>query len=72
MDDWAILDLFFTRSEYAIVELDAKYGALFHSLALNILNSSQDGRSASTTPTSARGTPYRPSGRSGCRPTSAA
>lgn len=42
MDDWAILDLFFTRSEYAIVELDAKYGALFHSLALNILNSSQD------------------------------
>lgn len=42
MEDWAILDLFFTRSEYAIVELDAKYGALFHSLALNILNSSQD------------------------------
>lgn len=42
MDDWDILDLFFTRSERAIVELDAKYGALFHSLACNILGSRED------------------------------
>lgn len=42
MDDWDILDLFFTRSEQAIVELDAKYGAIFHALAYNILASRED------------------------------
>lgn len=42
MDDAAILDLFFTRSESAIVELDAKYGPLFHTLAYNILSSDRD------------------------------
>ena len=81
MEDWAILDLFFTRSEYAIVELDAKYGALFHSLALNILNSSQDAEECvndaylgawNAMPPVRPNTPYRPSGRSGCRPMSAA
>ena len=42
MDYWDILDLFFTRSEQAIVELDAKYGAIFHALAYNILASRED------------------------------
>ncbi len=42
MEDWDIIDLFFTRSESAIIELDAKYGALFHSLAYNLLGSDED------------------------------
>lgn len=42
MQDEAILDLFFTRSEHGVVELDAKYGALLHTLAFNILGSRED------------------------------
>lgn len=72
MDDAAILDLFFTRSESAIVELDAKYGPLFHTLAYNILSATGTQRSASTTRTWARGTPSRRSARNGSRRTYAA
>ncbi len=42
MEDEQIIDLFFARSEQAIVELDRKYGTLFHTLSNNILNSRQD------------------------------
>ena len=42
MEDEAILELFFARSEQGISELDAKYGALCRSLAYNILGSRED------------------------------
>lgn len=42
MEDNAILDLFFARSEQAIQEVDAKYGSLCHRLSYNILNDTQD------------------------------
>ena len=42
MDDNAIIELFFVRSEQAIRELDDKYGKVCHSLSYNILNSRQD------------------------------
>lgn len=42
MDDEAIIELFFDRSEQAIQELDEKYGKVCHSLAYNILHSRQD------------------------------
>ena len=42
MDDNAIIELFFARSEQAIRELDDKYGKVCHSLSYNILHSSQD------------------------------
>ena len=42
MDDNAIIELFFNRSEQAIRELDGKYGKVCHSLSYNILHSSQD------------------------------
>ena len=42
MDDNAIIELFFARSEQAIRELDKKYGKVCHSLAYNILHSRQD------------------------------
>ena len=42
MDDGAILELFFARSESGITELDAKYGAIFHSLAYNLLGDRED------------------------------
>lgn len=42
MDDNAIIELFFARSEQAIQELDGKYGKVCHSLSYNILHSSQD------------------------------
>ena len=38
MDDNAIIELFFARSEQAIRELDKKYGKVCHSLAYNILH----------------------------------
>ena len=41
MDDNAIIELFFNRSEQAIRELDGKYGKVCHSLSYNILHSSQ-------------------------------
>ena len=42
MEDAQIVELFFTRSEDAISELDQKYGELYHKLADNILKSAQD------------------------------
>lgn len=42
MDDEKIIDLFFARSEDAILELEHKYGRVLHSLSFRILNDSQD------------------------------
>ena len=42
MDDKAIIDLFFERSEQAIRELDTKYGKPCHKVSYNILNNQQD------------------------------
>ena len=42
MDDSAIIELFFARSEQAIRELDGKYGKTCHRLSYNILYNSQD------------------------------
>ena len=42
MDDDAIIELFFARSEQALRELDGKYGKVCHSLSYNILHSRQD------------------------------
>lgn len=42
MDDNAIIELFFARSEQAIRELDSQYGRTCHKLSYNILNSRQD------------------------------
>lgn len=42
MDDSTIIDLFFERSEKAIFELANKYGKIFMSLSLNIVNDYHD------------------------------
>ena len=42
MEDEAIIDLFFARSEQAIRELDGKYGALCRTLSYNIVGNRQD------------------------------
>lgn len=42
IDDKEIIELFFDRSEKALVELDIKYGKLCHKLSHNILNNCQD------------------------------
>ena len=42
MDDKAILDLYWTRSERAISETDTKYGAYCFCIANNILNNRED------------------------------
>ena len=42
MDDKAILDLYWSRSETAIAETDAKYGAYCFTIAYNILNNRED------------------------------
>lgn len=42
MDDGKIIDLFFARSEFAISELDAKYGKTCHKLSYNILHNTMD------------------------------
>lgn len=42
MEDQGILDLFFARSEQAIVETDRKYGGYCYSIAYNILSSKED------------------------------
>lgn len=42
MDDPAIIELYFARSEQAIDETDKKYGKLCRSLASNILSSDED------------------------------
>ncbi len=42
MDDKAIIELYWKRSEKAISETDAKYGSLCHSLAYHILANRED------------------------------
>ena len=42
MDDNAIMDLFWERSEDAIAETSARYGGYCFSIAYNILNNSED------------------------------
>lgn len=42
MDDKAILDLYWSRSEKAISETDSKYGAYCFCIAYNILNNRED------------------------------
>ncbi len=42
MDDSKIIDLFYARSEQAIVELSAKYGKVCNKVAKNILNNILD------------------------------
>ena len=42
MEDEKIIELFFARSEQAIIELDAKYGKKCRSLAQNILEDRRD------------------------------
>ncbi len=42
MDDSAIIELFYARSEQAICELDQKYGRVCRKLSYNILNNLQD------------------------------
>lgn len=42
IDDNKIVELFFNRSEKAIIELDTKYGKLCHKLSYNILNNQED------------------------------
>lgn len=42
MDDNAILDLYFARSEDAIIQTDAKYGRYCYCIAYNILTDNED------------------------------
>lgn len=42
MDDNKIIDLFFERSEKAIVELSNKYGSVCMKVSMNVLNNYQD------------------------------
>lgn len=42
MEDNAIIDLYFCRSEYAIVETDKKYGSYCQSVSYNILSNLED------------------------------
>lgn len=42
MDDKAIIDLYWNRSETAIVETDAKYGGYCYSIAYNVLANKED------------------------------
>lgn len=42
LDDKKIIELFFERSEEAIIELSAKYGPVCTKIAYNILNNMQD------------------------------
>ena len=42
LDDKKIIELFFMRSEHAIIELSQKYGSVFKKVAFNILNNKED------------------------------
>lgn len=42
MEDSKIIDLFFERSEEAILELSDKYGNLLMKIAMNVVNNRQD------------------------------
>ena len=42
LDDRKIIEMFFERSEQAIIELSNKYGSVYAKVAFNILNNKQD------------------------------
>ena len=42
LEDAQIIELFFARSEFAIKELDTKYGKVCYKIAYNILNDHLD------------------------------
>lgn len=42
LEDAKIIELFFERSEFAIKELDTKYGKVCYKIAYNILNDHLD------------------------------
>ena len=42
MDDTGIIELYFKRSERAIAETAAKYGAYLHTIAYNVLRNAED------------------------------
>ena len=42
MDDQAIVELYWNRSEHALSETSAKYGSYCYSIAYNILENSED------------------------------
>ncbi len=42
MDDKLIIDLYWSRSEQAVIETDAKYGRLCYSIAHNVLDNQED------------------------------
>ena len=42
MDDSKIIDLFFERSEIAIIELSNKYGSICMKVSMNVLNNPED------------------------------
>lgn len=42
MEDSQIMDLYWKRNEYAIIETDRKYGTLCHSIAMNLLSVRED------------------------------
>jgi RNA polymerase sigma-70 factor (ECF subfamily) len=42
MDDSKIIDLFFERSEIAIIELSNKYGSICMKVSMNVLNNQED------------------------------
>ena len=42
VEDTQIIELFFTRDQQAITELDAKYGSVCHKLSYQILNNQLD------------------------------
>lgn len=46
MDDSAIIDLYFARSEKAIQETGVKYGNYLHTIAENILHTQEDSEEA--------------------------
>lgn len=71
MEDHKIIDLYWARSQQAIVESDQKYGPYCRAIALGILAMRRTLRSASTTPGSGRGTLCRHSAPRCCLPSSA-
>ena len=62
MEDSAILDLYFARSEQAIAETDRKYGPYCYSVAYHILEDRRIRRKASTIRIIPLGGGFRPGG----------
>lgn len=71
MEDRAIVQLFFERSEEAIRAADRKYGKLCYKIAHNILNSSGDAEECVNELTWVRGTRSHPHARNRWEPISA-